>query len=139
MTGKLLPPELEREVSGLKKRVSDLEKKLDRRLAAKDVDEAIFYFDGILAAVTSGVWRPRRARRVSDWMIALVEPGSTPTVLWVLKNGENVLTITIPAGTLEIEETTPVHVRPGFDRLQIQIASAGIDAFDLTVQGETSE
>lgn len=134
MSSKQLPPEIERIVTQLHRRVAALEKLLADRTPPPHRERIEFSYDGPLAAGLSQKWVNFAARTAGDWMCTLVTAGTTDTEIDILLNDVSVLTITIAAGEYSGRSTTLLDIRPGFDQLQAQIVTAGDGAEKLSVQ-----
>lgn len=136
MTRALLPPEIEREIENLKRRVSDLERLL-RALIEQRPPETLYSLPGEVYETTSNRWYPRADEKVIEFLVSLVEAGSTSTVVRVLKNDALAREITLTAGQ---GETSPVVVNAAIelqrneDDLRVEIVTAGNGATGLTVQ-----
>jgi len=129
-----LPPELTTAIAGMKRRITDLERALNRKTPTPVHEPCVFSFDGALVASISPRWYNQSGRTLGRWVAVLVTAGSTDTVLHILVNGTSELAITIPAGYDRITSATLLDVHPEHDVVQVEIVTAGTDASGLTVQ-----
>lgn len=90
MTQGLLPPEIAREISRLKKRVSDLERELGDLLRGARDHGLPFVIDGPVIVRESPPWTPRFTTRAVDVIALLGTPGTSSTSIEVRKNGSPV-------------------------------------------------
>ncbi len=135
MTGKSLPPELEAEVARLKGRVSDLERKLSKRIPEIRGPIVPFSLSGELFVSSSGRWVHPTGGNLVLLLATLVTPGDTATTIEARKNGDPVGDLlTIEAGGDFARTKVPdVGFAALFDRLEIAVVDAGTDAGDLVV------
>lgn len=135
MTKGLLPPEIEREIARLKKRVSDLERVLGEVLSGARDHGLPFVIDGAVFVKESPPWTPRFATRAVDVIALLGSPATSgATSIEVRKNGNP-----IGAGlTLGVDETVKRFsisspFAPDEDLLTVAVTAAGVGAQDLDV------
>lgn len=136
MSRGLTPPEVERELAKLKRRVSDLERVLRGVLDNLDGPEAIFSLAGELyLASESGPYRKASGGRLVQVVAGLLVAGSEATEIELRRNGFTFETLTIPAGSLVAAVTVSQTFGPDSDYLTVEIVTAGDGAQDLVVQG----
>lgn len=133
MTAGLVPPEVAREMSDLKKRVSDLERQLGEVLRGALDHGLPFNLAGPLEVTESVPWTPRFLTRAVDVVALLGVAGSTATSFEVRKNGSPVATITLEAGEVFRRSTISVPLTADTDLLTVAITVVGTDAEDLDV------
>ncbi len=80
----------------------------------------------------SKTWRFGKGFAMSQVVANLEVIGSTPTVLWVTRNGADQVQVTIPASTLYVSKVVSVPFVSG-DSWQIRVDSAGTGAIGLSV------
>lgn len=135
MSRGLTPPELEREVGKLKRRVSDLERILRGVVENRDNVEAVFSLSGaVYEAGESGPWRKQNGGRLVQVIAGVLVAGVTETVIEVRKNGFTFDTLTIPADAVVAAITVSQVYGPDSDYLTVEVVSAGEGAQDLVVQ-----
>lgn len=122
------------QISELKQRVDALERQMRR--AAKDVGQAelTFTFPGAIYVAISPIKRVPTARKYRLAVIDLDVPGSSSSVLRIVKNDTQVGTdITVPANTGYMEVTVSLNLTARTDALQVNLVTAGAGAEGLTV------
>ncbi len=80
----------------------------------------------------SKTWRFGKSFGMSLVVANLEVIGTTPTVLWVVRNSVDTVQVTIPASTLYVSQPISVAFAAG-DRWQIRVESAGNGAVGLSV------
>lgn len=134
MTRSQLPPETEREVSRLKRRVSDLERVLGEVLAGALNPGTAFTLAGGIYVSESVPWVTRVDSRAVEVVALLGTAASSgTTTLELRKNGAAIGTFSINAGELSKKFTTSNRFSPDVDRLTVAIVAAGVGARDLDV------
>ena len=133
MTRPLTPPEIGSELAALKRRVDALERRL-RNLDDVFRPELEFSYSGALTASASPRAPRRAAGRLEEIVCELDTPGSTATVVDVLKNGVAEATVTIAAGFYTVRQMVyGVTFSPTVDKIKAEITAAGTGAADLAV------
>lgn len=134
MTQGLLPPEFEREIARLKKRVSDLERLLNEVTSGARDHGLPFVLAGTLYVVESPPWTPRFATRAVDVILLLGTAGTDTTSVEVRKNG-NVLGsgMGLESGETIKRYTISSPFTPNEDLLTVAVTAAGTGAEDLDV------
>ena len=135
MTGKNLPPELEREVSALKQRATDLERKLSKRIPTIPGETVPFTLAGDVYETGSGRWVHPHGANLVLLIATLVTAGTTDTVLEARKNGTQVGgDLTIEAGgNFARTKIADAPFTAEYDTLELVVTSAGTEATDLVV------
>jgi hypothetical protein len=93
---------------------------------------AVFSMPGAVAVATSGRWYAYQSVTLNHFVASLGTAGSTGTVVYLMKNGADMISLTLAAGVYT-NSTSGVVVAPG-DYLQVRVATAGTGAKDLSVQ-----
>jgi len=135
VTKGLLPPELEREVSKLKKRVSDLERVLGEVLAGGRDHGLPFTIAGPVYISESPPWTPRFATRAVEVIALLGAPAEVgTTTIEVRKNG-NPIGAGLALGVGETVKRFTISSPFGADEdlLTVGVTAAGTGAEDLDV------
>lgn len=134
MTRGLLPPEIEREIGKLKKRVTDLERVLGEVLSGARDHGLPFVIDGPVTVDESAPWTPRFTTRAVDVIALLGTAGETSTVIELRKNGAaQGAGLTLAAGETVKRFTLSSPFSPDEDLLTVAVTSAGAGAEDLDV------
>lgn len=134
MTKGLLPPEIEREIAKLKKRVSDLERVLGEVISGARDHGLPFVIPGAVYVEESPPWTPRFATRAVEVIALLGTAGSTSTAIEVRKNGNPLgAGLTLAAGETVKRFTISSPFAPDQDLLTVAVTSAGTGALDLDV------
>lgn len=136
MTGKNLPPELEREIGKLKQRVTDLERKLSKRIPEIPGETIPFSYAGVVTEKESGRWvHPRGANLVLLIATVLLPDPDDPIVLEARRNGTKIGdSLTLEAtGDFARTKIPTVPFGAEYDRLSIAVTSAPEAAEDLVV------
>lgn len=126
------PPRIDSELSKMKKRIDALERRLND-LASIYRPEIVFSFSGPLTPGESPTWTRREAGRLIEVHARLRVAGTTDTVIEIHKNGEEVLTVTVPAGQAMVRVPTSIFFAADMDVLHDVLTTAGTGAIDLTV------
>jgi hypothetical protein len=134
MSSSALPPELEREVERLKRRVSDLERLLRDVLGPNELLEQPFTLSGPLRPSISPPFRARNKRRLVTAVLLLDVAGETESTVRIYKNDDVADTITVPAGARDLVVNPMLTNRPDYDRWQVGVTAAGTGAEGLDVQ-----
>lgn len=139
MSRGLTPPELERELGKLKRRVSDLERILRNVAENTDDPEAVFSLSGeVFEAGESGPWRKQRGGRLVQVLAGVLVPGDFDVDLLVKKNGFTFDTLTLPAGAVVAALTVSQVYGPDSDYLSVEPVlpdgATGDPPQDLVVQ-----
>lgn len=88
-----------------------------------------------LALSTSDRYYPPTATRVIRLVASLKTAGSSPTSLYLLKNGAQTQGLTIPASdNIEAVDCSVPYSGPEQDYMQVQVTAVGTGAAGLTVQ-----
>lgn len=132
-----LPPEIAREVSDLKQRVSDLE----RLLRGVDIEtltrpETIFSLPGAVDAMSSGRWYSPDGQSIRQFLASIDVTGASDTRVHVYRSGDGtpVANILIPAGQHVGGVTVGVDLTADTDWLTVAVVEAGAGAQRLVVQ-----
>ena len=133
MTDKLLPPEIDREIGRLKKRVSDLERVLGEVLSGARDHGLPFVIDGSVFEKESPPWTPRFTTRVVQVIALLGTAGTSTTTLEIRKNGNSVGTVALGADETVKRFTTSSAFAADQDLLTVAVTGAGLGAQDLDV------
>lgn len=134
MTKGLLPPEIEREIGKLKKRVTDLERELgELRSGARD-HGLPFVLSGPVFVKQSPPWTPRFLTRAVDIVALLGTAGTTTTTIEIRKN-ENPIGagLSLAPGETVKRFTLSSPFAADQDLLTVAVTAAGADAEDLDV------
>lgn len=135
MTRPLLPPETEREIETLKRRVSDLERIL-KRLVKIWRPEIVYCVDEELDGHgESELFFLRESAKLVELLLSLRVPGTGETVVEIRRNGDSLGTLAIPAGS-NGPVTRPFAVTFGADSdyLTFEIITPSAAARGLTAQ-----
>lgn len=132
MTQARQPSTPERAVSGIKGRLTDLERQLgiDVRNYRPDT---LFTLGGPLYVSESSPYPVPSKRRYKRVAMALTVAGSSTTTAQVKVNGAGVGSFSLPAGQAYSDNTLSLLVEPG-DLVTVALTTAGDDAEGLTVQ-----
>lgn len=132
MTRPLHNPELLREISELKQRVTTLERRLDADRLADLHDGVTWYMDGLLTLKEWGGWPCPDSRRLAVVEANLIITGATDTVAAINRNGTEAVEITLPASKDARTGTVSVRMNPG-DILTAETTTIGDDAEGLSL------
>jgi len=131
------PPNLTNELSRLKQRLDNVERRLNRALGPDGKPEVVFSCAGLLSeseGSESEVWSSPVASKLASLLTQVREAGSSDVLVDVLKNGAVVESIRLPAGTTSVPTPCSIVMSPDTDRLWMRLVSGG-GASDLSVQG----
>lgn len=112
------------------RRDRELEEYLQRAMP-----DLIFSLPGLVYVSTSPKYRSRDTYRVDRWIASLNTAGTTTTTLWVKVSGVRRVEIELAAGVTEATVDRYVLLDKNVDYVQIEVATAGSSASDLSVQG----
>lgn len=99
-------------------------------------EEQTWYLQGDLSDfvdVQSGVYTPRRRNKLIHIISELVLGGSSDTVIDVLRDGNHVVNLTIPAGTTHLTTVIDATFAINAQDLSFRILTAGTGAEQLTL------
>lgn len=134
MTRGLLPPEIEREIGRLKKRVTDLERVLGEVLSGARDHGLPFVISGPVFEKESPPWTPRFATRAVDIVALLGTAGTTATTIEVRKNGAaQGAGLSLGADETVKRFTLSTPFAADQDLLTVAVTGAGAGAEDLDV------
>lgn len=125
-------PTPERAVSGLRGRVTNLERKLGVDLTTYRPD-TVFSLGGPIYVSESSPYPVPNKRRYKRVAMALTVVGSTSTTIHVNVNGSSVASFTLAASQQYQDNSLSLPVEPG-DLVTVEITDPGDDAEGLTVQ-----
>lgn len=132
MTTAAQSPELAGEISGMKRRISDLERALAQRQLLERPD-TVFVLPGPLYESTSPAYPLPQRRSYWEAACRLGSASSDgPVVVVLAVNGDTAVTISIPAGATRLQVPIELTVARDAD-LTAEVTDTGADAEDLTI------
>jgi hypothetical protein len=133
MTRSLTPPDVPGAISALNKRVTDIERRLDR-LIRQIPDPGVTWYDHTPQPREWGPWTSAVDRRVSVIVVHLLTPGSGPTTAQVNANGTPIASVTLAAGERGPRKVTvSKRIGPDEDILTAESTVIGSGATGLTL------
>lgn len=137
MSATNVPPNLESVIRGVNRRLDELERRL-RAQPTQFSPETIHSWWGPLEIAISGVSTRRDPAQLVTIDAHLDVAGTTDTTVEVLKNGDVIATVVIPATLLTVNVPCSVRFDTG-DRLQDRVTVVGSGATSLTVHHRWGE
>lgn len=132
MTQSNQPPNLTTELSRLKQRLDVVERRLKSGFGPSPFPEIVFSCAGPLSPSESEVWSAPIACKIASLLMQVREAGTSDVLVDVIKNGEVVISIRLPAGTTSVPTSCSIVMSPNSDRLWMRLTSGG-GASDLSV------
>lgn len=133
MSQGLTPPSMTKELSSLKKRVSDLERRLDALLSPNQYLGIPFSLGGELYLSESSPWSSPIELRVATMVAMLGTAGTTTTTVAFKVNGITVTSLSLGAGEKFKRLTLSKSLAPDIDFATIAITAVGSGAANLDV------
>lgn len=131
MTRGLTPPSVIDEISALKKRVTDLERKLDAAARSRPYLGEPFSLAGPIYTSESPPWKVPVDVRISALVVLLGTPGTTTTTVALNINGTQTISTSLAAGEVSTTLGTSILVSADLDTVTISCTAAGDGAEDL--------
>lgn len=133
MTKGLTPPTLPSDVSSLKKRVTDLERKLNNASGLNPYLGVPFSLAGTIFVSESPPWSSPVKLRISSLAVLLGTAGSSTTTVALKINGSTVATVNVAAGEKSRKLTISQQLAPDQDVVSVACTASGNGAKDLDV------
>lgn len=133
MSRGLVPPSGDRENELLKRRITDLERKLNRNRDGVGDQGKTFTLAGSIYVKESPQWTPRTTVELVRIVVLLKTPGTTSTTVVVYKNGVALRTIVVAANDDSNSTSLSTTIVPDNDKMTVGITVAGTGAADLSV------
>lgn len=133
MTRGLTPPSVTGDLSSLKKRVTDLERKLDAFGKTRPYLGTPFSLAGAIYVSESPPWTTPVKLTIVEIVGLLGTAGSTTTTVALKVNGTTIVSLNIAAGEQLRKLTTSKILAPDQDVVTIACTAAGEGAEDLDV------
>lgn len=131
MTQGLTPPSVAKDLSTLKKRVSDLERRLDALTSPNNYLGIPFSLGGRIYLSESPPWTSPIKLRISTMVVMLGVAGTSTTTVALRVNGSTVTSVSLSAGETFKRVTLSKFVVPDVDFVKMAITAAGESAEDL--------
>lgn len=132
MTKGLTPPSVSGELSSLKKRVSDLERRLDDLTKHKYLGIP-FSLGGPIYISESPPWSSPVKLRISSMVVILGSAGTTTTTVELKVNDATVITVSLGAEEIFKRVTLSKPLAPDVDFVKVAVTAAGETAKNLDV------
>lgn len=98
-----------------------------------DLPEFVWSYPGAVSAITSGVWKPKRAYLLQDWHVEVTSaPFGGVLRFGILVDGFRMVEMTLPENEIEADFVNAVDLVPGESKVQLEILESN-GATDLTV------
>jgi hypothetical protein len=132
MTRSLTPPDVPGAISALNKRVTDIERRLDR-LIRQIPDPGVTWYVHDPQPQEWGPWESAIARRVSVVVFHLLTPGSTATDAQLNINGSTVASVSLAGGMTRQKVTISKALSPDEDYMTAEVTTVGAGAGGLSI------